>query len=170
MSRRARPEGFGERMTKLRKALGRRGDETTMRGFAKELGMSPQGYRYWEKPGSYPGHSKLANALSNVAAIKQGGLDPSRLAIWLETGQGEPPWLATVGATTGSSQPLTPSGVDLRGVPVGDLDHRTPWRLLVTLADLAQHGKQEEIKNLLGILGPVAQNVLKTDSGETKAP
>ena len=86
MSRRARPEGFGERMTALRKALGRRGDETTMRGFAKELTMSPQGYRYWEKPGSYPGHTKLANALANVAGVRDRKLDPSRLAIWLETG------------------------------------------------------------------------------------
>jgi len=173
MSRRARPEGFGERMTKLRRALGRRAAETTMRGFAKELGMSPQGYRYWEKPGSYPGHSKLANALSNVAAVKTHKLDPSRLAIWLETGQGDPPWqekAAWSGGTaidSSASPPLTPSGVDLRGVPVGDVDHRTPWRLLVTLADLAQHGKQDEIKNLLGILGPVAQNVLKSDAGST---
>ena len=166
MSRRARPEGFGERMTSLRRALGRRGDETTMRGFAKELGMSPQGYRYWEKPGSYPGHSKLANALANVASIKQRKLDPSRLAIWLETGQGEAPWLAS--ATPASGNALTPSGIDLKGVGTSDLDHRTPWRMLITLADLAQRGKQDEIKDLLGILGPVAQNVLKGDSGPTK--
>jgi transcriptional regulator with XRE-family HTH domain len=163
MSRRARPQGFGERMQALRKALGRRGEETTMRGFAKELGMNPQGYRYWEKPGSYPGHSKLAYAIANVASVKQRKLDPSRLAVWLETGQGDPPWLEPVPAVTASS-----TAIDLKNVAVGDVDHRTPWRLLVTLADLAQHGKQDEIKNLLGILGPVAQNVLKGDSGPTK--
>ncbi len=173
MSRRARPEGFGERMTALSKALGRRGDETTMRGFAKELTMSPQGYRYWEKPGSYPGHTKLANALANVAGVQSRKLDPSRLAIWLETGQGEAPWLAPASAPTPGPHALsssTPSsGVDLKSVG-GDLDHRTPWRLIITLNDLVRSGRQDEAKAVLGMAAPVAETVLKNDPGQQKAP
>ncbi|HZU97015.1 MAG TPA: hypothetical protein VFF73_10000, partial [Planctomycetota bacterium] len=156
MSRAARPNGFGARMQALRRALGRKGEETSMRGFARELGMSPQGYRYWENPGSYPGHSKLANALANVAAIKERKLDPARLAVWLETGEGPEPWLAK--ATTAVLSPSTPSAVDLKNplAASGDIDHRTPWRVLITLADLAKHDKNAELKALLGSLRPVA--------------
>src|SRR5579872_3417763 len=139
-------------MQALRKALGRNGDETSMRGFARELGMSPQGYRYWENPGSYPGHSKLANALGNVAAVKARGLDPARLAVWLETGEGEEPWLASSAKKTGASAPSAVSASSgLRAPLSGDIDHKTPWKILITLADLAQHGKQEQIKDLLEV-------------------
>jgi transcriptional regulator with XRE-family HTH domain len=152
-------------MLELRLALGSKGKGTTMRGFAKELGASPQAYRYWEKPGSYPGHSKLAGALERVAGVRERKLDPSRLAVWLETGEGVAPWLVPSGSGNFTNAP-TPTATDLRNVGSQDLDHRTPWRMLVTLADLARAGKQDEIKDLLGILGPVAHGVLEREAGQ----
>jgi transcriptional regulator with XRE-family HTH domain len=159
MSRTARPSGFGARMQALRKALGRRGDETSMRGFARELGMSPQGYRYWENPGSYPGHSKLTNALASVASVKARGLDPGRLAIWLETGEGPEPWLAS------STQPTSggTSSVDIKSAISGEIDHRTPWKVIVALRDLTKHGLRDQVDNILDILGPIAEGVLGRD-------
>jgi hypothetical protein len=147
-------------MQAVRRALGRRGDETSMRGFARELGMSPQGYRYWENPGSYPGHSKLTNALANVASVKARGLDAGRLAVWLETGEGPEPWLAAPATQPASGATSPASGVDLKGALSGEVDHRTPWKVIVALANLSKHGLKDQLDNFLEILGPVAEGVL----------
>src|SRR5579872_7140502 len=132
-------------MQALRKALGRNGDETSMRGFARELGMSPQGYRYWENPGSYPGHSKLANALANVAAVKARGLDPARLAVWLETGEGEEPWLTKASKTSAAATSTPSPGADIGAAIAGEIDQRTPWKVIVALANLSKHGMKDQL-------------------------
>jgi hypothetical protein len=172
----------------LRRQLGARGEDSTTRGFARELEVHYSKLHSWERRGNFPrgGLEELATAFARLPIIKERGLDPAKIANWAYTGDGPPPISATQPRPVGPELPhagapsaragateKTPSG----GVVI---DQRTPipWRMLHSLAELGKKARdtgnageedalREEFIQLVRTLGiPADQPRSPTDSEE----
>lgn len=108
---------FGTRMGTLRRLLGSRGEATSTRGWALDMGVTQMRGRAWEKLGCHPRHGvvELTEALGRVPSVKARGLDPRLLAGWALTGIGPMP----IGAPAG---PDDPGGMSRLPRTVGAMD------------------------------------------------
>lgn len=135
---------FAERMRYLRLGLGSRGSGTSVRQWAKDLGVTHGKARAWEE-GFFPrrGIVELTQVFKRFPAIEARGLEAGRLAAWTYTGEGDPPLdpPPAAAALKPSQSDVAPSSPELA------LDQaRTPWKVILKFSDLAVALEEAEAK------------------------
>lgn len=89
--RRPPPKGCGQRFGLVRVRFGERGERTTWGDLGREMGIHRDRPWSWETEGRFPGREKLAECLARLRRVREEGVDPAKLAEWVELGPDDKP-------------------------------------------------------------------------------